>query len=200
MCGDGSSSHLRPMDSWLACFLQLLKIANVFFVFVFLVSSRLMVLRLDPSILPPTPHCLGAREANILGEAAAEAPNHTCSCSSLSSPSPPLCFYRTVQAHKQFVNLPLSLSLPTPALIHDFIFSFESSLSFCVLQPISSLNLLTLPEILLPIKQPDFLRTTQSVSLRFKQQSHIHSFQLNKQILIFQQRQKQPVSLQWYIS
>jgi len=47
---------------------------------------RLTVLRSDPSIPPPTPRCPGARGANMLEEAAAEAPTH----SSSSSPSPTL--------------------------------------------------------------------------------------------------------------
>ncbi|KAA8587547.1 hypothetical protein FQN60_016409, partial [Etheostoma spectabile] len=47
----------------------------------------LMVLRLDPSILPPTPRCPVAREANRLEGAAAEAPKHTTSSSNPSSSS-----------------------------------------------------------------------------------------------------------------
>ena len=44
----------------------------------FCVSSRLMVLKSDPNTRPPTPRCPGARGANTLGEAAAEAPERPC--------------------------------------------------------------------------------------------------------------------------
>lgn len=48
-----------------------------------LLCCRLTASRLDPSIPPPTPHCLVAREANMPQEAAAEGPAR-------SLPLPPL--------------------------------------------------------------------------------------------------------------
>uniref|UniRef100_A0AAX7VWH9 RAB2A, member RAS oncogene family n=1 Tax=Astatotilapia calliptera TaxID=8154 RepID=A0AAX7VWH9_ASTCA len=66
-------------------------------------TMRLTVLRLDPSIPPPTPHCPIPREATRLEGAAAEAPERASLTSSLdpssSSPAPTLLhFYRNVQA------------------------------------------------------------------------------------------------------
>lgn len=87
-------------------------------VFFFWFPRRLMELKLDPSILPPTPHCPAAREANRLEEAAAEASKHTSPSVNptllllllLTLFDSPLRFYKTVQAHKQFVNPSLSMA------------------------------------------------------------------------------------------
>lgn len=62
---------------------------------------RLTVLRLDPSIPPPTPHCPVARGATTLQGAAAEAPTaprqpRPLLLLLLAFSHPPLRFYRTV--------------------------------------------------------------------------------------------------------
>lgn len=111
----------------------------------FLVSSRLMVLKLDPSILPPIPHCLGAKEASMLGEAAAEAPHHTSSCSCSSLPSHPFLYVSTELSRPtnsllNSLSLPSSPSFSSPAFnifsfSHLSPFSFIFSFSLRVLQP-----------------------------------------------------------------
>lgn len=137
-----------------------------------------MVLKLDPSILPPIPHCLGAKEANMLGEAAAEAPHHTSSCSSLSLPSHP-SLYVSTELSRPTNSLLNSLSLPLspPLLLSIFFFSFShlSPLSFIFSlflslcsSTISFLNLLILPEIPRPTTQPDFLQPKDNSQLHLQ--------------------------------
>ncbi|KAF3858867.1 hypothetical protein F7725_012068 [Dissostichus mawsoni] len=55
---------------------------------VFDINNEANVLRSDPSIPPPTPHCPVTREANRLGGAAAEAPTHLLLLL-LQTPAPP---------------------------------------------------------------------------------------------------------------
>lgn len=95
-------------------------------IFSSLSPHRLMVLRSDPSIPPPTPHCPVAREDNMLEEAAAEAPQLTASSSpspsSSSSPSPTL---RCVSTELSRLTNSLT-SLSTAFFIHPSILSVLS--------------------------------------------------------------------------
>lgn len=148
----------------------------MFFVFVFLVSSRLMVLKLDPNILLPIPHSLGAKEANMLGEAAAEAPHHTSSCSSL--PSHPSLYVSTelsrpINSLLNSLSLSFTLSFPPTTAFNIFSFSHLSPLSFIFSLSLRSstmyfLNLLILPEIPLPTTQPDFLQPKDNSQLHLQ--------------------------------
>lgn len=118
----------------------------------FCVSPRLMGLKLDPSILPPTPRCLGAREASTLGGAAAEAPDHTSSCSCSSCPLHPSLYVSTELSRpaNSLLTSPPSLPLSLHSSFHSFPHPSPSLCSSSTSFP----SLLTFPE-LLQVLQPE---------------------------------------------